>query len=70
MPNRRILFARVPTGLPVAEDFSADEVPLPVPGDGEFLSQTCWLSLDPYYRNIMAGRLCRDILAVPRWRVA
>jgi len=55
MPNRRILFARVPTGLPVAEDFSADEVPLPVPGDGEFLSQTCWLSLDPYYRNIMKG---------------
>ena len=55
MGNRRILFARVPSGLPVVEDFGADEVPVPVPSGGQFLSRTCWLSLDPYYRNVMKG---------------
>ena len=55
MGNRRILFARVPSGLPVVEDFGADEVPVPVPAGGQFLSRTCWLSLDPYYRNVMKG---------------
>ena len=55
MANRRILFGRVPSGLPVPDDFSYDEVPVPSPGSGQFLSRTCWLSLDPYYRNIMKG---------------
>jgi NADPH-dependent curcumin reductase CurA len=55
MANRRILFARVPSGLPVPDDFSSDEVPVPSPGPGQFLSRTCWLSLDPYYRNVMKG---------------
>lgn len=55
MGNRRVLFARVPSGLPVVEDFAADEVPVPVPAAGQFLSRTCWLSLDPYYRNVMKG---------------
>jgi NADPH-dependent curcumin reductase CurA len=55
MANRRILFARVPSGLPLPEDFSMDEVPVPSPGPGQFLSRTCWLSLDPYYRNVMKG---------------
>jgi NADPH-dependent curcumin reductase CurA len=55
MKNRRILFARTPSGLPVPEDFSSDEVAVPVPGDGQFLSRTIWLSLDPYYRNVMKG---------------
>jgi NADPH-dependent curcumin reductase CurA len=55
MANRRILFARAPSGLPVPGDFAADEVPVPSPGEGQFLSGTCWLSLDPYYRNIMKG---------------
>ncbi len=55
MANRRILFARVPSGLPLPEDFSTDDVPVPAPEDGQFLSRTCWLSLDPYYRNVMKG---------------
>jgi hypothetical protein len=53
--NRRILFARVPQGLPVPGDFGADEVDVPAPPDGQFLSRTLWLSLDPYYRNVMKG---------------
>jgi hypothetical protein len=53
MPNRRITFARVPRGLPTPEDFGADEVAIPEPGPGQFLSRTLWLSLDPYLRNVM-----------------
>jgi len=53
--NRRVLFARVPSGLPVTDDFAADEVPVPATGEGQFLSRTLWLSLDPYYRNVMKG---------------
>jgi len=55
MANQRILFARAPSGLPRVEDFSSDEVPVPAPAAGQFLSRTCWLSLDPYYRNVMKG---------------
>jgi hypothetical protein len=51
--NHRILFARSPQGLPVPEDFGADVVAVPKPGAGQFLSRTLWLSLDPYYRNVM-----------------
>jgi NADPH-dependent curcumin reductase CurA len=51
--NRRITFARSPKGLPVPEDFGADETSIPVPGPGQFLSRTVYLSLDPYYRNVM-----------------
>ena len=51
--NQRITFARVPRGLPVPEDFGHDETAIPSPGPGQFLSRTIWLSLDPYYRNVM-----------------
>ena len=51
--NRRITFARSPQGLPVAEDFGSDETAIPTPGPGQFLSRTIYLSLDPYYRNVM-----------------
>ncbi len=51
--NHRITFQRSPKGLPVAEDFGADTTPIPTPGPGQFLSRTVYLSLDPYYRNVM-----------------
>lgn len=51
--NHRITFARVPRGLPVPEDFGSDTTAIPKPGPGQFLSRTIWLSLDPYYRNVM-----------------
>lgn len=51
--NARITFQRVPHGLPVPEDFGRDVVPVPSPADGQFLARTIWLSLDPYYRNVM-----------------
>jgi NADPH-dependent curcumin reductase CurA len=55
LKNHRILLRRVPSGLPTPEDFDSDEVDVPAPADGQFLSRTIWLSLDPYYRNIMKG---------------
>ena len=55
MLNQRITFARKPRGLPVLEDFGADSAPVPVPAEGQFLARTVWLSLDPYYRNVMKG---------------
>lgn len=53
--NRRILFARVPRGLPVPGDFGWDTAAVPSPGPGQFLSRTLWLSLDPYLRNVLKG---------------
>jgi NADPH-dependent curcumin reductase CurA len=49
--------SRVPKGLPTPADFSADEVPLVLPNDGEFLSRTIFLLLDPHYRNVMKNSL-------------
>ncbi len=51
--NQRITFARSPQGLPVPQDFGADATAIPTPGPGQFLSRTIYLSLDPYYRNVM-----------------
>lgn len=51
--NQRITFARSPRGLPVPEDFGRDVVSIPTVAEGQFLSRTLWLSLDPYYRNVM-----------------
>ncbi|MCC6173150.1 MAG: NADP-dependent oxidoreductase [Gammaproteobacteria bacterium] len=51
--NHRITFARSPQGLPVPGDFGADSTAIPAPGPGQFLSRTLYLSLDPYYRNVM-----------------
>lgn len=53
--NHRITFARVPKGLPVPADFGADTTAIPSPGPGQFLARNVYLSLDPYYRNVMKG---------------
>ena len=63
--NRRILFARVPQGLPVPGDFGQDTVETPSPGAGQFLSRTLWLSLDPYLRNIMKGHALYGVALRP-----
>jgi hypothetical protein len=53
--NQRILFARRPRGLPVAEDFGRDSTPVGEPGAGEFLVRNLYLAIEPYYRNVMKG---------------
>jgi NADPH-dependent curcumin reductase CurA len=64
-PNRRILFARVPQGLPVPADFGQDTVEVPSPAAGQFLSRTLWLSLDPFLRNVMKGHALYGVALRP-----
>ena len=52
--NRRIVLARRPEGAPVAEDFRLEEAAVPVPGAGQVLLRTRFLSLDPYMRGRMS----------------
>jgi hypothetical protein len=63
--NRRILFARVPQGLPSPADFGDDVVEIRAPGEGQFLAQTLWLSLDPYLRNVMKGHALYGVALRP-----
>ena len=63
--NRRILFARVPQGLPVPGDFAQDTVEAPGPSAGQFLARTLWLSLDPYLRNVMKGHALYGVALRP-----
>ncbi|HCP01248.1 MAG: NADP-dependent oxidoreductase [Alphaproteobacteria bacterium] len=51
LTNRRILLSSRPTGVPEADHFAADEVPVPEITDGEFLVQTEYWSVDPAMRG-------------------
>ena len=51
--NRQIVLKSRPVGLPAPADFGMVESPIPEPGDGEVLTRTLWLSLDPYMRSRM-----------------
>ncbi|GAC1626464.1 MAG: NADP-dependent oxidoreductase [Nevskia sp.] len=42
-----------PAGAPAASDFLVDEAEIPVPGAGEMLLRTRYLSIDPYMRGRM-----------------
>ncbi|MBX6369386.1 MAG: NADP-dependent oxidoreductase [Rhodospirillales bacterium] len=53
--NRRILLKNRPTGLPSPSDFELVEGPVPEPGEGEVLTRTLFLSLDPYMRGRMSA---------------
>ena len=52
--NRRVLLKSRPQGEPTAANFDIVDGPIPEPKDGEYLSRTVWLSLDPYMRGRMA----------------
>ena len=57
LTNRRILLAARPEGVPQSNDFSMISEPIPDPGEGEIISRTIYLSLDPYMRGRMnAGK--------------
>ena len=51
--SRRIVLAARPHGLPAAHDFRIETQPIPVPGEGQVLLRTLYLSIDPYMRNLM-----------------
>ncbi|HYZ64581.1 MAG TPA: NADP-dependent oxidoreductase [Acetobacteraceae bacterium] len=52
--NRRIVLASRPQGAPQDSDFRLETVPVPEPGEGQVLTRTIWLSLDPYMRGRMS----------------
>lgn len=51
--HRRIVLASRPHGLPTLSNFRLEELPMPVPAEGQVLLRTLYLSLDPYMRNVM-----------------
>ena len=51
---KRVILAARPTGEPKASDFRIEEYAPPVPGEGQVLLRTIWLSLDPYMRGRMS----------------
>src|SRR6266545_3091804 len=53
--NRQIVLRRRPVGMPKPGDFDLVELPLSVPKDGEILTRTIYLSLDPYMRGRISG---------------
>src|ERR1700722_3578633 len=50
---RRIRMGRKPPGLIAVDDFVMDEVALSEPRQGEVLTQTLYLSMDPYLTRYM-----------------
>ncbi len=45
-----------PVGLPTPDNFELVNVPVPQPGDGEFLVRNIFMSVDPYMRGRMYDR--------------
>ena len=52
--NHRLLLSARPSGIPGAENFTADTVPARAPAAGEVLLETTYLSLDPAMRSWMS----------------
>jgi NADPH-dependent curcumin reductase CurA len=53
--SRRVLLKSRPLGAPKPGDFEIVEAAVPAPGDGEILTRTVYLSLDPYMRGRISG---------------
>lgn len=52
--RRSIILTSRPKGAPTSENFALQEDVIPKPGEGEVLTRTLWLSLDPYMRGRMS----------------
>ena len=55
MTSRRVVLKTRPVGAPQPTDFSLVEAPVPAVSDGEILTRTIYLSLDPYMRGRISG---------------
>ena len=51
--NKEIRFASRPTGLPTLENFEIVDTTIPQPAEGEVLTKTLFISVDPYLRGRM-----------------
>jgi len=54
--QRQVLLRRYPRGVPETSNFELSQGLVPQPAEGEFLSRTLYLSLDPYLRGVISGR--------------
>jgi NADPH-dependent curcumin reductase CurA len=54
--RRSVVLRRRPRGAPQPEDFAIVEEPIPPPGEGEVVTRTMWLSIDPYMRGRLSER--------------
>lgn len=52
--NRRVLLKSRPAGEPTPDNFQIDDAPVPQPAEGQYVSRTIYLSLDPYMRGRMS----------------
>lgn len=52
--NRQFVLAERPKGEPTATTLRLEAGPVPVPGHGQMLLRTEYLSLDPYMRGRMS----------------
>lgn len=55
-----VTLARIPDGVPTADDFALVRIPRPPLGDGEVRVAVGDLSLDPYIRSTLGGRHLGD----------
>ena len=53
--NRQFVLAARPVGMPKESDFRAVEAPIPALANGQVLTRTLFLSVDPYMRGRMNG---------------
>lgn len=51
--NVLVRLAKLPDGHLTVDDFVVEAAPIPVPADGQVLTRTLWLSVDPYMRKRM-----------------
>lgn len=51
--SRAVVLTQRPKGQASVDNFAIVERPVPVPGPGEVLTRTLWLSIDPYMRGRM-----------------
>lgn len=60
MKNRQIQIAELPVDALTPDHFALHEVDMPVPGDGEVLLRTIYMSIDAANRSWMKGATYRD----------
>ena len=56
MNNTRVLLKQRSEGVPAEQNFELENVAADMPGDGDLLCETLYLSLDPYLRGKISGR--------------
>ncbi len=56
MTRMSVILKSRPHGAPKPANFALVEQPMPLPGPGEVLTRTIFLSLDPYMRGRISGR--------------